>query len=301
MKIFLSWSGNISHEVAIVLREWLPLVLQSIEPYVSSEDLDKGTRWSTDIAQELEKSSYGILCVTKDNLDAPWLNFEAGALSKSFEKSKVSPFLFNLKRSDVKSGPLLQFQSTLYNKSDLEKLIKDINRASPEIKLPEERLKNIFEVWWPKLDENLKSINLKYHKNEILDSPVKDHDNFENNDILEELLELTRNNHRILSNPSDILSPEYLGKIISYYSSTPTKKLSKNSVDEISKKLTEMLKCISGAKENKKRSVKIDEIEDFIISMIAPINSLRTSIEDNNRYSKQLRFFAENEDADLTI
>jgi len=90
MKVFLSWSGDLSHKVALTLRDWLPSVIQSIEPYVSSEDIDKGARWSTDIASELADSSYGILCVTKENLHAPWLTFEAGALSKTMDKSYVS-------------------------------------------------------------------------------------------------------------------------------------------------------------------------------------------------------------------
>ena len=87
MRVFISWSGNKSHKVALVFRDWLPSVIQSIEPYVSSEDIDKGARWSTDIAKELENSTFGILCVTKDNLEAPWLSFEAGALSKTMDKA----------------------------------------------------------------------------------------------------------------------------------------------------------------------------------------------------------------------
>lgn len=92
MKVFLSWSGELSHRVACAFRDWLPSVLQSVSPYVSSEDIDKGARWSTDISKELERSAYGIIVVTHEDIDAPWVNFEAGALSKTVEKSKVSPF-----------------------------------------------------------------------------------------------------------------------------------------------------------------------------------------------------------------
>lgn len=65
MKVFISWSGDTSHRVAKIFRDWLPSVIQSVSPYVSSEDIDKGSRWSTDIADELDESTYGILCVTK--------------------------------------------------------------------------------------------------------------------------------------------------------------------------------------------------------------------------------------------
>ncbi|WP_052700655.1 TIR domain-containing protein [Methylocucumis oryzae] len=120
MKVFLSWSGTKSHKVALVFRDWLPSVIQEITPYVSSEDIDKGARWSTDIAKELEDSTFGILCVTKENISAPWLTFEAGALSKTMDKSFVSPFLFDIKRSEV-DGPILQFQSTIFEKEDIQK------------------------------------------------------------------------------------------------------------------------------------------------------------------------------------
>lgn len=157
VKVFLSWSGDLSHKVALILREWLPAVIQSVEPYVSSVDIDKGARWSTDIAKELEASSCGILCVTRDNIDAPWINFEAGALSKTIDKSKVSPFLFALKRSDVKSGPILQFQSTIVEKEDVRKLLQSINGAAQPA-LEEARLNKVFDVWWPELESKLKSL-----------------------------------------------------------------------------------------------------------------------------------------------
>lgn len=68
MKVFISWSGDLSKRIAIALKEWIPNVLQSAEPYVSSEDIDKGSRWSTDIAKELADSTYGILCVTSASI-----------------------------------------------------------------------------------------------------------------------------------------------------------------------------------------------------------------------------------------
>ena len=147
MKVFLSWSGHKSHQVAIALRDWIPSVIQSITPYVSSEDIDKGTRWSTDIAKELADSSFGILCVTKDNLEEPWLMFEAGALSKMMDKSYVCPFLFDIKMAEIKEGPILQFQTTKYEKEDIKKLLITLNKCCGETCLKDDQLSKTFEVW----------------------------------------------------------------------------------------------------------------------------------------------------------
>ncbi|SHF94053.1 TIR domain-containing protein [Flavobacterium johnsoniae] len=211
MKVFLSWSGELSHKVAIELREWLPFVIQSVEPYVSSEDIDKGSRWSIDIAKELEDSSFGILCVTPQNIDAQWLNFEAGALSKAFSTSNVSPFLFGLKPSDLKKSPLLQFQSTLYDKKDLLKLILSINNILGKEKLDESKLKTTFDVWFEqlksKLDPLLKEVPTSENK-----QIEKTHD--KSNEAIEEILDLTREQFKILRNPEIILPPTYLAHVI---------------------------------------------------------------------------------------
>lgn len=213
MKVFLSWSGDLSHGVAMVLRDWIPSVLQMVEPYVSSEDIDKGARWSTDIAKELEASSYGILCVTSENLEAPWLNFEAGALSKAFDKANVSPFLFNVKRSEIKGGPILQFQSTLFSKKDIKKLVKGINKACDDQCLDDARIEKVFDVWWPQLEEQLNNIRPPDDAEEV--APIESKESASHSvEILEELLDLARTQQKLLRSPEDLLPARYLDLII---------------------------------------------------------------------------------------
>jgi hypothetical protein len=201
MKVFISWSGSQSHQVAISLRDWLPSVLQIVEPYVSSEDIDKGARWSTDISKELEDSSFGIICVTPENIAAPWVNFEAGALSKSLDRSRVAPFLFAVDRTAVQ-GPLLQFQSTLIEESDVKKLLQSINKACEEHALDEARLGEIFDVWWPHLEARLDDLQKKSPKSKSPNRPSED--------VLAEILELARGQQKLLSSPEELLPPPYL-------------------------------------------------------------------------------------------
>jgi hypothetical protein len=203
MKVFLSWSGTTSHRVALVFRDWLPSVIQALFPYVSSEDIDKGARWSTDIAKELEDSTFGILCVTKENLHAPWLNFEAGALSKTIDKAFVSPFLFDIKRSEV-DGPILQFQSTVFQKDDVKKLLLTLNKACEKDALLPDRLEKAFDVWYPTLETEL---------NKILEGESKNHSAAKKatpskpaaDEILEQILDLSRNNQKLILNPEGTL------------------------------------------------------------------------------------------------
>jgi len=79
MKIFISWSGKLSKHVGLTLRDWLPNVIQAADPYISSKDISKGVRWFSEISTELESSHFGIICVTRTNMESPWLLFEAGA------------------------------------------------------------------------------------------------------------------------------------------------------------------------------------------------------------------------------
>ena len=85
MKVFISWSGNQSKAIASEFKEWIPAVIQAVKPYFSFNDINKGSRWATEISLELEQSKVGLTCLTRENLEALWIMFEAGALSKSIE------------------------------------------------------------------------------------------------------------------------------------------------------------------------------------------------------------------------
>lgn len=210
MKVFISWSGKTSFEVAKVLKEWIPCVIQDIEPYFSSDDIDKGARWSTDIAKELEAAEFGILCVTKNNLKSEWLNFEAGALSKAIDKSRVCPFLFNLQPSDISKSPILQFQMTSVDRDDMYKLFMSINRALGEEALEETRLKKMFELSWNRIDGALKGIE---ETTTTEDSPEKSETKTDQSKIFEEMLDLLRSQQVMLRDPEHFFPDKLIKKI----------------------------------------------------------------------------------------
>jgi TIR domain len=154
MKVFISWSGDLSNRVATVLKNWIPNVLDSVELFVSSEDIESGSRWSEEIAHQLSFCDYGILCITKDNTREPWINFEAGALSNKLGASKVCPFLYEIDVSEI-AEPLKQFQAVTFTRKDVLKLIHSVNNSCGNNKLDSVRLELLFGAFW---DSLLKSI-----------------------------------------------------------------------------------------------------------------------------------------------
>src|SRR5258708_34410512 len=93
MKVFLSWSGEQSKLAAKALHDWLPTVIQTVRPYMSAENINKGQRWSVDISKQLEETHFGVICMTPENLKAPWVLFEAAPLSKRRVKARGAPLL----------------------------------------------------------------------------------------------------------------------------------------------------------------------------------------------------------------
>jgi len=183
--VFISWSGDLSKQLAEAVQDWVPDVLQHVKTYFTPDDIDKGINWAADIAGELQKSQIGLIILTPDNTQKPWINFEAGALSKNLDKAHVCTVLFNLKPTELES-PLSHFNATIFNKKDFKKLIKTINdTAEDDLKLQGPALDKAFNRCWPDLENKIKTILSK-----APGKTAKQKRSIES--MVEEILELTR-------------------------------------------------------------------------------------------------------------
>lgn len=138
------------------------MFIQAVVPWASSEDIVHGTLWRTELAKELEAGSVGILCVTRENVRSPWVNFEAGALSKLSAASRVIPFFFQMRPSQV-VGPLADRQGTTFergsakNRDEFRKLLESLNSARTPSLVQETVLAGTFEKMWPDVEAALES------------------------------------------------------------------------------------------------------------------------------------------------
>jgi len=185
MNVFISWSGPLSCKLAEAVHWWLPHVLHVVKPYFSPEDIGKGTRWSSETAEALAGSKFGVSCLTRDNLTAPWVLFEAGAISKTVTETRLWTVLFDMEEAEV-TGPLAQFQAMrAVDKKDMLRLITEINRQCGEHKRDDKACTETFEKWWPDFDDQVTSL--------LQQQPAQDQaQKREPQDLLEEILSLAR-------------------------------------------------------------------------------------------------------------
>ena len=161
MEIFVSWSGRESHAAARTLREWLPQVLPFVRPWVSSEDIRKGTRWSDELWGRLQRTSYCIVCLTPGAVRSPWVNFEAGAVARAVDgPAHVSPLLLGISPQDLTGSPLAMFQCTEFNERDVERLLQAIN-AVATAPISESQVVADLRRTWIYLHDEIRRIDLR--------------------------------------------------------------------------------------------------------------------------------------------
>lgn len=217
--VFLSWSGDRSQRVAMALRGWLPTVIQEVKRFISSEDIPKGALWAPQLFEVLKDVNFGILCLTPENLSAPWLHFEAGALSKGLDTSRVCPLLVGMDTEDVEY-PLAAFNMTVSTKKDINRLIQGMNNALPE-PLDNAILTTMFETFWPRLDAQLREVESESEPGEPHKRSARD--------LAAETLKLVREQSTLLSQIQRyiLFPPEVTGVVFGssgpfqYYTTKP--------------------------------------------------------------------------------
>ncbi|MEC3887414.1 toll/interleukin-1 receptor domain-containing protein [Xanthomonas campestris] len=157
MKVFLSWSGNRSRAVANLLSDWLACVIQAARPWVSSRDLDRGSLWFGEINDQLKDTSVGVICLTQENKNRPWILFEAGALAKGLSTSRVCTFLIDLEPKDIED-PLAQFNHTFPSRESVLSLVRTLNASLGANALDNRIVEQVFETYWPQFEERFVEI-----------------------------------------------------------------------------------------------------------------------------------------------
>lgn len=143
MSVFISWSekGSLSYEMAKSLTGILKRM--NIDVFFS-EEMEAGVRWREKLDNELNRCDLAIICVTTDSINSQWLNYEAGAISRSFvneRKNNVIPLVFDIKVEDLRSSPLEQFQSVFLDEEGINKLTKKLKEIGSLNISKEEKLK----------------------------------------------------------------------------------------------------------------------------------------------------------------
>lgn len=181
MSVFISWSGAKSKEMAAVIKENIGFLVSDVSVFMSDQDIEAGDRWSAKVAEELNNSNFGILCLTKENLSSAWVMFEAGALSKVVSESSVVPLLLDLDFSDL-TGPLTQFQAKKTTEHDLKKLFETI-RVATESSTPSNNIETLWPKLWPDAEAKL---------DELRNQSVAERPSRNQGEILEELVGTVR-------------------------------------------------------------------------------------------------------------
>lgn len=205
MKLFISWSGEFSKKVAECLSIWIPTIIQTVDVFYSPDDIAKGENWSSRLSDELEQSNFGIVCLTSENVLAPWIHFEAGALSK-VANSRVSAIMLGISPSDVK-GPLARFQNTAFNREDFHRLFLSIN-SSHETPLKQAVLDHAFDNSWEKLERDITAIIEEYSSCSPVPTPEASQSNEHDSsgEAIQEILSIVRTLGNSLSAPSRTVS-----------------------------------------------------------------------------------------------
>lgn len=156
MNLFISWSGSSSNQIGIAVRDWIRKIYPTVTPFLSSEDLAKGGTWTQEVLDKLANSDCALVCLTRENLQKPWIHFEAGSVATKNGGASVLTLLGDGVTPDhLLSTPLTIFQHTILEKADVLLLLKTINTKLSAGRRSDHEIETMHEQYWPDLEKSI--------------------------------------------------------------------------------------------------------------------------------------------------
>jgi hypothetical protein len=162
--VFVSWSGTCSKQYAEILHKWVREVVPG-ETVFYSPKMQAGSIGLNGTLGALEKATFGVLCLTPDNLQSGWLHFEAGALLNNLGTSldgsgrpPVVPLLCHGLLPTSIDDPLKMLQAKQCDRNGLWEVAEAINISRADRQIEPDVLRKLFDLLWDELSSGLSSI-----------------------------------------------------------------------------------------------------------------------------------------------
>jgi hypothetical protein len=156
-KLFLSWSGKESQQVAVAFNEALLDAIPRLHTWMSTENLQGSEEWFNELRRQLCSVDIGIVFLTGTNQSSCWLNLEAGAFLRLIGGSRggLCPVLLGITELP-KDHPLSHIQAFPGDFDGFSRLFVRIAQWIGDAREPG-RLKSLFRKLWPDLQRSVKS------------------------------------------------------------------------------------------------------------------------------------------------
>lgn len=157
-KVFISWSGN--SEIPDMLKKSLveTFTENNLTVFVSTKNIRTGDEWFKVIKDAITESSITIVCITKDNIQSPWIYFESGAASfHNYLLNQTKPLMVVLFDAELpRNSPLNEYNHIKWGKEGYEKLLVDINSHMDAGKLQSNQISTMAKGSFPGLSRKIK-------------------------------------------------------------------------------------------------------------------------------------------------
>lgn len=173
MKIFISWSGELGRNIAIIIKNWLPQINKEFNTFSSDEDIEKGSNWLNTIQKQLDETNFMINIITKDALKSKWQFYEFGTLYNNIGHSNIVSIIVDVNPNELPI-PYSSLFLCDFSKPTFHKLVKKLNNESP-IPISDKKIESKFKEYWPYLNNKYNKLINYYLPNKFKGTHIQDH------------------------------------------------------------------------------------------------------------------------------